>query len=216
MDEAAGIFRRIGDTADEANAQYNRADLLIRQHRFAEAEPLLASAFRAAVAAGDRELVALATREMGQALAGLGRPSEALEQLETARLGFTGLGLAQEVVILDEAVAQCQLALGDHDGAIATATDALERARDLQMDSTLASLRRVQGLALSAAGRPEEARAAFDAGLQTRGSDGGRDYALTLLGIAGLVEPGNPAEAAGLRDESWNILDGLGVARPSA
>ena len=69
LDRAADLFRRVGDTANEANAQYNRADLLIRQRRFAQAEPLLATALRAAQAADDRELVALVARETGQVLA---------------------------------------------------------------------------------------------------------------------------------------------------
>ena len=64
--QAADLFRRVGDTTNEANAQYNRSDLLIRQRRFADAEPLLlARRSGQPGAADDRELVALAQREIG-------------------------------------------------------------------------------------------------------------------------------------------------------
>lgn len=85
LDRAAGMFRRVGDTANEANAPYNRADLHIRQRRVAQAEPLLVVALRAAQAADDSELVALVNRESGRARAGLGYPDEAMQRFEAAR-----------------------------------------------------------------------------------------------------------------------------------
>ncbi|HEY8828832.1 MAG TPA: adenylate/guanylate cyclase domain-containing protein [Jatrophihabitantaceae bacterium] len=216
LDRAAGIFRRVGDTANEANAQYNRADLLIRQQRFAQAEPLLVAALRAAQAADDRELVALAMRESGRVRAGLGHPDDALARFDAARAGFTELGLAQELVSLDEATAECLVEAGDVDRAIELASAALARAHELHVESALASLHRVRGSALGAAGRYADARAAFEAGLHSPdGSDGRREYALNLLGIAELAAREDHPDAARLMSEGRQILDGLGVLMPS-
>jgi class 3 adenylate cyclase/tetratricopeptide (TPR) repeat protein len=212
LDRAAGIFRRVGDTANEANAQYNRADLLIRQRRYAEAEPLLAAALRAAQAADDRELVALVTRESGRALAGIDRLEEAMDRFEAARAGFTELGLTHELIRLDEAVAKCLVRTGKVEAAIELARSALERAQQLHVDSALASLHRVHGEALRAARRYDEARQAFEAGLHSPdGGDGRREYALTLLGIAGLAQVEGDPDGARLADEGNDILNTLGV-----
>jgi len=216
LDRAAGVFRRVGDTANEANAQYNRADLLIRQRRFAPAEPLLSAALRAAQAADDRELVALVTREAGRARAGLGHPDEALALFETARTIFTELGLAQELIGLDEAVAECLVEAGENEQALELATAAVTRASDLHVESALASLHRIRGSALHAVGRHADARAAFEAGLRSpHGSDGRRDYALNLLGVAELATREDDPDAARMTNEGRQILDGLGVLMPA-
>jgi class 3 adenylate cyclase/tetratricopeptide (TPR) repeat protein len=215
LDQAAGIFGRVGDTSNEANALYNRADLLIRQRRFAQAEPLLGAALRAAQAADDRELVALVTRESGRASAGLGHSDEALARFDAARTGFTELGLARELISLDEAMADCLVEAGDVDGAIELASAAVDRAHELHVESALAALHRVRGFALHAAGRHVEARAAFEAGLSSPdGGDGRREYALNLLGIAELAARADDPDATRLIGESMQILDGLGVLTP--
>ena len=217
LDRAADIFRRVGDTANVANAQYNRADLLVRQRRFAEAEPLLYAAERAAWAVDDRELVALATREAGRARAGLGHHEEALERFAVARSIFTELGLTQELIWLDEAAADCLVATGELDRAIELATSAIEQAHEFDVGSALASLHRVRGYALMAAGRHDEARAAFEAGLSSPdGGDGRREYALNLLGMAELPQQRDGSAADQLRDESRQILERLGVLTDSS
>jgi tetratricopeptide (TPR) repeat protein len=216
LDRAAGMFRRVGDTANEANAQYNRADLLIRQRRFAQAEPLLAAALRAAQAADDRELVALALRESGRARAGLGHAEDALARFATARGGFAELGLEQELIGLDEAEAECLAAAGDAERAIELAAAAITRAQELHVDSALAALHRVRGHALLSAQRYAEARAAFEAGLVSPdSSDGRREYALNLLGVAELAARAGEPDAARMLREGRDILDGLGVLMPA-
>ena len=216
LERAAAIFQRVGDTANEANASYNRADLLIRQRRFEEAEPLLGSALREAYAADDIELVGLANRELAQVRLGLGDAHDALTRLETARAAFDELGLAQEMLGVDEAMAQCLVALGDIDAAIDTAGAALARAHELHHDSALVALHRVHGYALLAAHRHEEARATFEAGLESpNAGDGRRDYALILLGIADLTAREDKDRAALMKAESQQILDALGVRMAS-
>jgi class 3 adenylate cyclase/tetratricopeptide (TPR) repeat protein len=211
LERAVVILRRIGDTANEANALYNRADLLIRQRRFADAEPLLTAARRAAQAAGDRELVALVARESGRVQTGLGRYDRARSYFDAARKGFTELGLGHELIALDEALAETLTSTGEVATAIALAGDALARAHELRLDSALASLHRVHGAALRAGGRPAEAAAAFEAGMHSpNGTDGRRDYALNILGLAELSDP----QATELAAEARAILTDLGVVLP--
>jgi class 3 adenylate cyclase/tetratricopeptide (TPR) repeat protein len=212
FDRAADIFRRVGDTANEANAQYNRADLLIRQRRFTEAEPLLAAALRAAQAADDRELVALVARETGRVLAGSGRVHEALARFDAARAGLSELGLPLELLGLEAALADCLTDAGDVDRAISVANEAVARAEELHAESLLAAVHRVRGRALLAAGRDDDARAAFEEGLRCPdGGFGRHEYALNLLGLAQLATRDGRPDAARLLSESNRILDALGV-----
>jgi class 3 adenylate cyclase/tetratricopeptide (TPR) repeat protein len=211
-DRAADIFRRVGDTANEANAQYNRAELLIRQRRFTEAGPLLAAALRAAQAADDHELVALVARETGRVLAGSGRVNEALARFDAARAGFSDLGLPLELIGLEAALAECLTDAGDVDRAISVANEAVARAEEQHAESLLAAVHRVRGRALLAAGRDDDARAAFEEGLRCPdGGDGRLDYALNLLGLAQVAMRDGQPDAARLLSESNRILDALGV-----
>lgn len=215
LERAAVIFSRVGDTANEANAAYNHADLLIRQRRFADAVPLLDAALRAARAADDRELVALVMRESGRAAAGLGRPEAALASFDEARSGFTELGLTRELLDVEEATAECFLQAGSYDRAVELADMALLRAAELHAASALAALHRIRGFALLAQGLYGDARIAFEAGLRSPiGGDGRREYALNLLGMAqAAARDGNP-DTADPTDEATRILDGLGVLTP--
>jgi tetratricopeptide (TPR) repeat protein len=101
------------------------------------------------------------------------------------------------------------------DAAVELASATVKRAHELHAEFTLASLYRIRGFALSAAGRFLEARDAFEAGLVSPdGSDGRREYALNLLGLAELTDREEHAAAERLREEGRQILDGLGVLRP--
>jgi predicted ATPase/class 3 adenylate cyclase len=212
LHRAADVFRRIGDTANEANAVYNRADLLIRQGRFAEVEPLLTAALRAARAVDDHELVALVLRERGRMLSGLGRWDEAVELFDDARTRFTGLGLPQELIGLDGALAECLMLSGRLDEATTVVAGALDRARALHANMLLAPLHRIQGFGLLAAGRLAEARAVLEAGLQSPdGADGQHEHALMMMGLGQLNGERPDAETHEMRRRSREILDRLGV-----
>jgi class 3 adenylate cyclase/tetratricopeptide (TPR) repeat protein len=212
LDRAVELLRRIGDTANEANALYNRADLLIRQHRYAQARPLLAAAGRAARAAGDRELVALAARESGRAATGLGDFADAADQFDEARKGFLELGLTHEMITLDASMAEMLASSGSVDAALELIGDALARAHHSGADSELAALNRIHGSVLVAAGRHAEAAAAYEAGLRSPDAgDGHREHALNMLGLAALA-PHHPVEDPGrLAAEASAILSALDV-----
>ena len=82
---AAESFRRLGDATNAANADYNRADVLVRQGRSDEALPLLENTLRVARAVGDEDLVALVRKEMGRAQSRAGDVAAGLILLEEAR-----------------------------------------------------------------------------------------------------------------------------------
>jgi class 3 adenylate cyclase/tetratricopeptide (TPR) repeat protein len=210
LQRAADLFRRVGDTANEANSVYNRADLLIRQGRFAEVEPLLTAALRAARAVDDHQLVALVLRERGRMLVGLGRYDEALDLLADARTRLVGLELPQDVIGLDGAVAECLLLTGRYDEAATAVADALARARSLRASLLIASLLRIQAYALLAGGRVDDARSVLEAGLRSPdGADGQHEQALMLMALARITEEQD--DASELRDRSREILDRLAV-----
>jgi len=210
LHRAADLFRRVGDTVNEANAVYNRADLLIRQGRFAEVEPLLAAALRVARAADDHELVALVQREQGRMLCGLGQWDEAWKQFDDARHGLAHLDLPQEVIALDGAVAECLLLSGRVDEAAVVVADALARARAPRATALIAPLLRIQSFGLLAARRFSEARSVLEAGLLTAdATDGQYEHALMMLALAQIPGEQHSEE---LRRRSGEILSRLAVA----
>jgi class 3 adenylate cyclase/tetratricopeptide (TPR) repeat protein len=212
LQRAAGMFQRVGDTANEANSEYNRADLLIRQGRYTEAAPLLRAALRAARAVDDHELVALVLREQGRTLMGLGRLEEATARFDDARPRFVSLGLPQELIALDAAQAECLMFSGRLDDALYLASAALNRARALHATALVSVLLRIQAFALLVAGRHMEAGRTLEAGLQSSNrADGQHERALMLMALARTPGMGSDAESRALRRESEEILDRLGV-----
>jgi class 3 adenylate cyclase/tetratricopeptide (TPR) repeat protein len=103
---AAEIFGRIGDIVNECNAVYNRADLLLRQGRYADAEGPLRDVLDTARAVDDEELVSLAMRELARACSGVGKFDEAEHLFDEAAARFTALGLPHELATLQAARAE--------------------------------------------------------------------------------------------------------------
>jgi class 3 adenylate cyclase/tetratricopeptide (TPR) repeat protein len=206
---AAGIFSRIGDVANECNAIYNRADLLVRQGRFDEAEPLLRDVLRTARAVDDEELVALALREHARACAGLGRVEESRRLFDEARSRFAELALGHELAILDVAVAEAQLRAGSAENTISLLDVALASSGAGEL---LPTLHRLRASALIALGRADEAAAETVLGLgRPDGTDGGYERALLLRVQSRVVALRGGAEGGELDREAAEILDGLGV-----
>jgi tetratricopeptide (TPR) repeat protein len=108
FERASSTFGRLGDEANQANATYNQADVLLRQGQFAAAEPLLLDALGIARAVEDEELIALILREVGLVCAGLGRIAEAQQFLADARGRLVALGLSQELATLEAAATELE------------------------------------------------------------------------------------------------------------
>lgn len=209
---AADIFARIGDIANENNAVYNRSDLLIRQGRFAVAEPLLHDVRRNARAVADEELVALAVRELARAHSGLGHHDQARQLFDDARRRLGALGLDHEQDILDAARADAHLRAGETADALALAVTTLARTRATDLAPTL---HRLRATALLRLGRFEEAEAAVVAGVAANDdADGGYERAMLMHTEASLMlarDPSASALSCATHHDAAQILHTLGV-----
>jgi tetratricopeptide (TPR) repeat protein len=207
FERAARSFRRIGNEASWAGAEYNLGDVLVRQGRAEAAEPLLVDAVRIARAVEDEELVALAMREHGRALAALGRFDEALQQLDGARSRFTALAATAELVGVWTAEAECLLLAGRDDEAFS----ALRRAEEMHAgvfgllpDRSVA---RIRGFLLLATARADEARDAFEyAAGRTDSANDAREAGFAQLGLALL--------ATDLADETAHLAASQALLKP--
>ena len=104
--------RRLGDATNAANADYNRADVLVRQGRSEDALPLLENTLRVARAVGDEELVALVLKELGRAREPSWRRSGRPDTAGRSRAHLAKLREPHEVVDADIASAEAHLLAG--------------------------------------------------------------------------------------------------------
>jgi predicted negative regulator of RcsB-dependent stress response len=162
---------------------------------------------RIARAVEDEELVALAMREHGRALAALGRFDEALQQLDGARSRFTALAATAELVGVWTAEAECLLLAGRDDEAFS----ALRRAEEMHAgvfgllpDRSVA---RIRGFLLLATARADEARDAFEyAAGGTDSANDAREAGFAQLGLALL--------ATDLADETVHLAASQALLKP--
>ena len=203
---AADLFHRIGDTAAEGNAIYNRAEILVRQRRYAEAQDLLPDVLRIARAVEDDELVALAQREYARVLAGSGDVDQAVTLLGDARVRFEALDEPEEITATDLALAEVLQDAGR--SGEARGVLALLNAGDPSATS-----QRLVGRDHRLAGRVEAARSAFAAGLELAERAGDPlEQALLLEELASVAGPsGASGDGAGIRAQE--TLESMGVVR---
>jgi class 3 adenylate cyclase/tetratricopeptide (TPR) repeat protein len=211
---ASETFRRIGDAPNAANADYNRAEVLVRQGRSEEALPLLEDTLRVARAVGDEDLVALVRKEMGRAQTRAGDVGEGLRLLQEARAQLTKLREPHEVVDADIASAEAHLLAGSPDIALALIERALPEAISIHAATLLPSAYRVQAAALLAKGDVAQAQTALAEGLRQSSSPDVAHERGFLLAVAARIavlrqDPG----AAQLEQEANAALGSLGVVR---
>jgi class 3 adenylate cyclase/tetratricopeptide (TPR) repeat protein len=212
--EAAESFRRVGDASNAANADFGRADVLVRQGRYGEAWQLLQDTLRVARAVGDEELVALVRREQGRARSRAGDVDEGLKLLDQARAQLANLGEPQEVVETDIAIAEAHLLGGRPEQALTLIERVLAEATSRHAVTLLPAAYRVQAAALFATGVMEQARLAVDSGL---GYSSSPDVAhergfLLAVGVRIARTEHNP-DADRLEQEAKAVLQSLGVVR---
>jgi class 3 adenylate cyclase/tetratricopeptide (TPR) repeat protein len=211
---ASETFRRIGDAPNAANADYNRAEVLVRQGRSEEALPLLEDTLRVARAVGDEDLVALVRKEMGRAQSRAGDIREGLRLLQEARAQLARLREPHEVVDADIASAEAHLLAGSPDIALALIERALPDAISIHAATLLPSAYRVQAAALLAKGDVAQAQTALAEGLRQSSSPDVAHERGFLLAVAARIavlrqDPG----AAQLEQEANAALGSLGVVR---
>ena len=211
---AAESFRRVGDATNAANADYNRADVLVRQGRSEEALPLLENSLRVARAVGAEDLVALVRKEMGRAQSRAGDVPGGLILLEEARTQLTRLREPHEVVDADIAAAEAHLLAGQPEQALALIERALAEAASIHAATLLPPAYRVRAAALFATGEVVQARTALAEGLRQSSSPEVAHERGFLLAVAARIarydqDPG----ATQLEQEASGTLRSLGVVR---
>ncbi len=217
--EALELFSRAetaateaGDTVGAAATRVNVGDMLLRQGRLAEAEPILRALLPVLRGLALDDFHAAATRTLGLVLIQSGRVEEGRTMLDTARAALSATGQAGEVVETDAAIAQALLETGSPEGAAALALDAAKRADSLGAGYLLPTLHRVRGAALADSDRPEEALEALAEALGACESQGGELERGFVLAEQARVEAslGDSAAADRLAAESAQALDALG------
>jgi tetratricopeptide (TPR) repeat protein len=211
---AAESFRRVGDATNAANADYNRAEVLVRQGRSDEALHLLENTLRVARAVGDEELVALVRKEMGKARSRAGDVPAGLRLLEESRAQLAKLREPHEVIDADIASAEAHLLAGSADMALALIERALVDAASIHAATLLPSAYRVQAAALLATGDVAQAETALAEGLRRSSSPDVAHERGFLLAVAARTavlrqDPG----AAQMEQEANAALGALGVVR---
>jgi len=213
FESAIELFHRVGDTASEANAMYNRSDVLQRQARYDEAEPLLLAARRGALVTDDPELVALVDRELGKVRLGQGRLEEARLLLESAKAALAELGLQGEVVDAAVALSHTTLVEGNVRQSRDMSAALLADAAAAGADELLARIHWLLGSALVQAQDWQAAQAAFAAGRDAAALwDGGHVRAINLLGLVA-VAPHTRSDRHTEAAEARTCLHRLGVLR---
>ncbi len=166
--EALGLFARAeevaaeaGDAGGAAASRFNRCDALLRLGRVSEARATVAGLLPVLLGLGDEAFHAAALRTYAVATAFEGDQPVARALLADARGAQERLGETAEVVETDAALALVLLHDGDHDSALSLATDAAGRAAALGAGYLQPWVLRLQGAALSDAGRLDEAAAAL-------------------------------------------------------
>jgi tetratricopeptide (TPR) repeat protein len=212
--QAAESFRRIGDAVNAANADYNRADVLVRQGRSDEALPLLENTLRVARAVGDDDLAALVRKEMGRAQSRAGDMSAGLVLLEEARTELVRLRESQEVVDADIAAAEAHLLAGRSEQALAVIEGALAEAALIHAATLLPPAYRVQAAALLVMGEVELARTALAEGLRHSSSpDIAHERGFLLAVAARIARQNSDPDADQLAAQARDALGSLGVVR---
>jgi class 3 adenylate cyclase/tetratricopeptide (TPR) repeat protein len=203
---ASDIFHRIGDTAAEANALYNQAELLVRQRRPADAEVVLPDVLRIARAVEDEELVALAVREQARAAALTGHLTRASALLKEARAMFTDLEEPDEVRSTDLVRAEVLLSAGSAGEAGRVLDSAIDPSAPPEP-----TVSRLIGRQRLAEGRLAEAKEVLEAGLAVAEHDSNRyEEGLLLLALAAHAKrEGSPAGLFTRR--AGEMLDAMGV-----
>jgi class 3 adenylate cyclase/tetratricopeptide (TPR) repeat protein len=212
--QAAESFRRVGDATNAANADYNRADVLVRQGRSGEALPLLQNTLRVARAVGDEDLVALVRKEMGRAQSRAGDIRAGLTLLEEARTQLIRLRERQEVVDADIASAEAHLLAGRPEDALALIDRALAEAASIHAATLLPPAYRVQAAALFATGDVAQARAALAEGLRQSSSPNAAHERGFLLAVAAqIARRANDPDADQLAEQARQALELVGVVK---
>jgi class 3 adenylate cyclase/tetratricopeptide (TPR) repeat protein len=211
-ERAQQVWERSGDRWSASFAVVNRAEVLLDQGRFDEAEPLMRESLRIARASRSGPRIAETARYLGLLLARLGRFDEARRLLDEAHDEYERAGEPSEVLVTEARLAELLVLEGAARDALESAERTLERSPASDGIFPLGpTLHRMRGLALLQLGRFDDAQAALDESLASA-RKAGADYevalALDALAVLARLE-GESVET--VERERSAILTRLGV-----
>ncbi|MCC7114771.1 MAG: AAA family ATPase [Burkholderiales bacterium] len=172
-DEALSYYERgraesvkLGNMFDAALARMNVAEILSDRGELAEAQALLLDTLPIWRASRYRYLLGGCLWLLGRVSLRAGHIDEALARLGEARALFVAVKREEETLDVDARIAECRVFAGDAAAGLASATDALARARVSKVGGKAVSvLERVRGHALLRMGDCAAAREALEASL---------------------------------------------------
>ncbi len=210
-ERAESAHRRSGNEAAAATTSANRAEVLVSQLRFDEAEPLLTAAIRALRAHHLIDAALFAELQMGRLLLLRGDHEQARGLLEAIRSEATELGQTHSA--LEAAIHLADLAvITDDPGTALADLDAAESRAGDEAELYATMLARVRAVALDAVGRSEEALRLVRAGLEQARDEGLSYEEALLLGVeARLLSMTEPELSTKRSEEALRLLRSLGV-----
>jgi tetratricopeptide (TPR) repeat protein len=211
FEEAFAEYRTVGAVYSAAVAQFNVADVLWRQNRFAEAEETLQQVRRVARGLKEPELLALAERELGRTLVLSGRPDEGLELLQAARDAFLAQGARYEELVTESALAEYLLSVGEPARALEQAESARARAEAAGASTLRATFSRLQAEALLAQGDASAAAEELTTTLSSLAEEEEYERGFLLLDLTRAHDVLGRPDVIDLRDQAHAELSRLGV-----
>jgi class 3 adenylate cyclase/tetratricopeptide (TPR) repeat protein len=212
-ERAGSLFAAIGDPVSPELISMNIAEILYERGNLDEAESRLRNSLHVYRASGYRYFLAQCLAHLGRLAYRAHRVEEAVTMLDEALTIFTDVGAEDDVVDVLARKAECDLLIGDSDGALALVDEAWARTQASDAGgSSVPLLLRSRGYALAQMGQLDEARAAIDQSLvaaRSRRQD--LDVALTLQALKRLAAIDGSVPSAEVVSEADAILERLGV-----
>ncbi len=211
--QSAEAYRQVGRQLDIALMQANAAEILIFQGELDQAESMLADSmriWRGTQARGER---AFGYSLQGRIAMARTEYAEAARLFEEARALHVEVGENYEALTVESLQAECSYLSGDAQGALDHVAEVLGRHADVSMH--LKQLKRVEGLALLALGRPEAAECSLRESLAAaRAAGAAYDEALVLLALA-RCGGASPRELAVLQRLRTRVREHQGIELPA-
>jgi len=202
-DEAMDYYERgreacitIGDTVNAAVASMNLAEIMIDRGDLAAAETTLRDTLPLWRSSRYRYFQGACQSLLGRAALRAARGTDAKSRFEEAKANFAHVGAEQDAMVMDAAIAEASLYLGDAKAALAAA-DALLAQGGAGINGVTPQLRRVRGEAFIGLGDLAAARSALETSVASARKRNDR-FAITLA-LAALVRldrlsTGSPGE----------------------
>jgi class 3 adenylate cyclase/tetratricopeptide (TPR) repeat protein len=219
-DEALAYYERgrtealqIGSNTEAALARLNIAEILTDRGEWAEAEAVLKEILPLWQAAQHRRYLGGCLHFLGRVLMRLGRFQDALARLEESKENFVKVGAEPDVPPIEARIAECQLEMGNADGALASADAILARGDSSPGVSRIVPLlQRIRGHALLVQDDLWGAREALDASLAAAKERNDRfEVLLTSLSLVEVDKLEGVEPALEVVEESRALLASLKV-----